>query len=364
MSGGLDSTFVVASLARHATADQPVRAFVHVPHPDAGLTPVGNWDPDDLDAARSMESAFGGRVTVVPVANIDHVQPLDVAERIARTAWTPVFNPANAVWIDIMRARADELGASVLFHGEHGNVVFSTGHPYALGHHLVRGELARASAVWRTYRREGVEPAAIVRRYLAGPRIRRLRARWHELVDRPSPSADPLGPLPVGRPYDRASFLAWIERDDRPLGTLQPEPGRADLYDPFTDPDVVAYARSLAPAEWERHGSNRGFARRLGVGRVPDEVRLRTRRGAQSWDHWYIIRRQRERYLDEVRSIPATPIVSDLIDPATLSRIETEVASWPWGESGHAPPTLLRIERLLAVSAFVRSTTARLAHLV
>ncbi|MFZ8997757.1 MAG: hypothetical protein ACO3D0_05230 [Ilumatobacteraceae bacterium] len=96
---------------------------------------------------------------------------------------------------------------------------------------------------------------------------------------------------------------------------------------------------------------------------MPDDVRLRTRRGGQSWDHWFVIRHQRERYLDEVRSIPATPIVSDLVDGVVLGQIEAEVSSWPWGEPGPAPRTLLRIERWLALAAFVRSTSERLARL-
>ncbi|MEY2959086.1 MAG: hypothetical protein RLZZ01_1654 [Actinomycetota bacterium] len=363
MSGGLDSTFAVASLARHADPERPVRAFVHVPHPDAGLGPLGNWDPDDLDPARAMETAYPGRVEVVPIANLDLVQPLDVAAAVAERSWTPVFNPANTVWIDAMRARAHDLGASVLFHGEHGNVVFSSGHPYALRHHLVRGQVGPTRQVWRAYRAEGLGAVAIARRFVVGPAVRTLQVNCRDVVRRSEPSVDPLAVPASLRPFDRRSYLAWLERDDRPLGTLQPEAGRADLFDPFTDAAVRAFARSLAPAEWERHGSNRGYARRLGVGRVPDDIRLRTRRGGQSWDHWFVIRHQRDRYLDELRSIPATPIVSDLIDATVLARIESEMTSWPWGRPGHAPMSLLPIERLLSVAAFVRSTNERLARI-
>ncbi|MGA1555447.1 MAG: asparagine synthase-related protein [Ilumatobacteraceae bacterium] len=363
MSGGLDSTFAVASLARHASSERPVQAFVHVPHPDARLTPIGNWDPEDLEPARSMESATGGRVAVVPIANLDLVQPLDVAARIGEQTWAPVFNPANAVWIDMMRARAHDLGARALFHGEYGNVVYSSSHPYALRHHLARGQFALARDVWRGYRSEGLAVPEIARRFVVGPYVRTLQARWADLVDRSPQTLSPLGPLPRGRPFDRRTFEAWIERNDRPLGTMPPQTGRADLFDPFADAGVVAFARAMVPGEWERHGSDRGFARHLGIGRVPDDVRLRTRRGGQSWDHWFVIRHQRERYLDEVRSIPATPIVSDLVDGVVLGQIEAEVSSWPWGEPGPAPRTLLRIERWLALAAFVRSTSERLARL-
>lgn len=52
MSGGLDSTFLVASLARHAAADRPIHAFVHSPDPRAHLGSKGNWDPDVFPRCR------------------------------------------------------------------------------------------------------------------------------------------------------------------------------------------------------------------------------------------------------------------------------------------------------------------------
>lgn len=364
MSGGLDSTFVAASLLRHATPDRPVRAFIHVPHPDAALSAIGNWDPDDLEAARSVERSSGGRLVLTPVANIERVQPLDAAARAAEATWSPAFNPANTIWIDEMRTRAHDLGAVLLFNGEHGNAVFSADHPYALRHHLRYGAFGAAADVWQTYRSEGTGRAQIVRRHLVGPAVRWTQASTADLHRRRRPAPiDPLAPPRRGRPMSRQTYLAWLRRDANPLGTLQPEPGRASLIDPFSDAAMIDLAASMTPAEWTRYGTGRGYARRLGLGRVPDEVRFRTRRGGQSWDHWFIVRTERDRYLDEVRSLAVTPIVSDLIDAPTLARIDVEVASWPWGELGHAPLTLLPIERLLALAMFVRSTQARLAAL-
>lgn len=362
MSGGLDSTFVVASLVRHAAAGRPVVAFAHVPHPDAGLEPVADWDPDDVDVARAMETAHPGRVSVVPVANLELRQPLDLVAEVVEQTWAPVLNPPNMVWIAEMRRRAVASGASVLFHGENGNSAFSYDHPYALRHALFEGDLAAARAVFGQYRATGMSPYRIARRYLAAPARAWLRARRHGPIPAPRPTTvDPFAAFPPVPPLSRQGFLDWLLRDNGLMGMMQPQPGLADLRDPFTTPEMLTVAATMPPQEWTRFGAGRAYARHLGAGRVPDEIRLRIRRGGQSWDHWFIVRHQRERYLDEIRSLPTTPVIGDLVPPDTVRRIEEAALAWPWGGIGPAPSSLLPVERLLANAVFVRTLNGRLA---
>ena len=133
------------------------------------------------------------------------------------------------------------------------------------------------------------------------------------------------------------------------------------MADPFLSRGILDLAASITPREWARGPQPRGYARLLGAGRVPDEIRLRTRRGGQSWDHWYLIRDQRARYYDEVASLPNTPILGGWVDDVALRRI---LDSWPWGQvNGPSQISAIAMDRILSLATFVRLTTARLKAL-
>ena len=338
--------------------DRPVHAFCHVPHPDAPIASVGNWDPDDSDAARSMERA--GPLTFVPIANLERRQPLDVADEVSQRCWFPVFNPGNAVWMESMRQRAHDLGASQLWEGENGNSAFSFDHPYALGHHLRHGEWSRAASVRRSYRESGLSDYRIAKRYLVGPIVRGAQRRLGP--QRPT-GIDPFAPRPRPAPMNSERFRGWLSRQGALSSGLQEAPGLASYVDPFTAQPVLDLAAAITPSEWLRYGTDRGYARRLGLGRVPDDIRLRTRRGGQSWDEWFIIHDQRERYLDEAAALKSTPIIGDALDATSLARIRDEVARWSWGDPTAIPPMLHPVQRLFSLAGFVRSTTERLRGL-
>lgn len=362
MSGGLDSTFVVAALARHASPERPVHAYCHVPHPDARLSAQGNWDPDDLAIAQAMERRYSGVVEVIPIANLDRVQPLDAAAAISHDTLVPCLNPANAIWMDEMRRRAYEHGASYLFEGENGNAAFSYEPDFALGHHLIRREFDDARAVWRTHRATGLSRYRTARRFVARPLVYTTALRLRP----PGSLSDGIGlsskrnrPIPMNN--DR--YRAWLSREGGWPMWMQDQPNRAGFLDPFTASSVLDLAAAMTPREWMRYGANRGYARRLGVGRVPDEIRLRTRRGGQSWDHWFVVSGQRDRYLDEAGALATTPLLAELLGPELIGEIRAEVERWPWGDPGHGPSSLIPIERLFALASYVRSTPQRLADL-
>jgi hypothetical protein len=93
--------------------------------------------------------------------------------------------------------------------------------------------------------------------------------------------------------------------------------------------------------------------------RVPEEIRLRTRRGGQAWDAWFVAHDQRDRYEAEVALVGDTPVIGRLVDVGTL---RATVRSWRWGELvGGAPLTeLFEVDRLLVLAAFIRTADGRL----
>jgi len=366
LSGGLDSSFVVASLVRHATPDRPVHAFTHSPHPCAGLGPRGIWDPDDVDVAAAMVDAYPGLVRLVRVINEDRRQPLDVAAAVAERTWAPPANVDNIGWLEDMQARAAALGAGRLLIGERGNPAFSYGHGYAAEHYLRRGDVRALAGLVRNEHAAGRSwPDAFARR-IPGQVLLPLRQRWAQRGNTPSSPGAALGvDAPAGAARQsgtgRSRYLAWLRGSSAAAAFLQPADGLAAMVDPFASGPVLDLAAAMTPLEWSRGGMHRGYARMLGAGRVPDAIRLRTRRGGQSWDAWYTIADQRNRYLDEVAAVASTPVLCDLVDVDVL---RATVAAFPWGEpQASMPSAVMALNRLLGLAGFVRLTDRRLRAL-
>lgn len=319
VSGGLDSTFLAAALARAGAA--PVQGLIHCPLPAAGLAPVGRFDPDESALAAALAGAYPDRLSITRVENTDHVRPLDAARPRAAQTWWPVYNPANAPWLAAMAQLAQEAGTTMLFVGTNGNAAFSHSPP--------------RSGRWRPrVRSQGVlRPEAII-----GAPYRRPRR--------------------VAR--GRAAHLAWLGATDNGL-TASLNPGGGVLrVDPFRSRRILDLAARITDDQWHAGGLQRGFAREAMAGWVPDAIRLRTRRGAQGWDAWYVSRHDRRRFLAEVDLLADTPGLAGWVDG---DLIRESVAAWPWG-TPTLPPRMefTVVLRLLALAAFARDMAERLAR--
>ncbi len=362
LSGGLDSSFVVTALARITTPDRPVHAFVHTPHPDARLSAIGNWDPDDSEIAKNMEAEYPGRVVVSKIINTDLVQPQDAALRAARRSWIPTFNPGNQIWIDAIAEQAASLGSSILFSGQNGNAAFSYEHSYAASYYLQRGRIDQLTKMVFAIAGSNISLYQAARKRVLGPLI----SPWRSRNNNPNTEYKKLIGVPVSdidtgksQFQGRRQFLEWLSQShgslmaaNCPAGWLLP------IADPFTASAVLALAASITPYQWLQGPYPRGYARLLGEGRVPDDIRLRTRRGGQAWDTWFVIRNQRERYLDELKLVNLSPGLAGWVD---TSEMQKKAEQWPWGEI-HGPSQIevIAIDRLLSLAAFARMTDERL----
>lgn len=334
LSGGLDSSFVVASLMRHARGGRTVEAFVHSPHPDAKLVPRGIWDPDDYEIALSMRSMYPSALNIHRVINEERRQPLDQAERSARRLWYPTPNTFNHLWLRLMDERVGEMGGDRLFFGASGNSAFSYDHPYAARYHAGRGEWADVAQIARPYavgQVPGVRtgPSHAVRFTGAYERAAwRLRRQppdhpWHSWV----PTAEPQRWVSAGTARER--YLRWLSSTDHRGLTAAFAGWTAPMTDPFSTQPIQDLAVAIKPSAWVRAGAPRGFARLVAKGRLPDEIRLRTRRGGQSWDAWYVIHDQRDRYVAEAELLCADPMLGPYVDGDAL---RATLDSWPWGQ--------------------------------
>jgi Asparagine synthase len=362
LSGGLDSSFVVTALARMTTPDRPVHAFVHAPHPDARLSAIGNWDPDDSEFAKKMEAAYPGRVVVSKIINTDLVQPQDAALRTARRSWMPTFNPGNQIWMDAIAEQAAAIGASMLFSGEKGNAAFSHEHSYAASYYLQRGRLDQLAKMVFSRADSNFSLYHAARKRVLGPLI----SPWRLQKNNPNTEYNKLVGVPdssrvtgKSQSMGRRQFLEWLSQSYGALSAAGcPAGWILPVTDPFTASEVLAMAASITPRQWLQGPYPRGYARLLGVGRVPDEIRLRTRRGGQAWDTWFVIRNQRERYLDELELVHRSPGLGGWVD---TSEMQKRAEQWPWGEiEGPSHIEVIAIDRLLSLAAFARMSDERL----
>jgi asparagine synthase (glutamine-hydrolysing) len=358
LSGGLDSSFLVASLLRHATPTRPVHAFVHSPLPEAGLRPRGNWDPDDHPVALAMARRYPELLQVHRVMNTDRQQLLDEAVIAAKRHWYPGVNLGNHLWLRTMSEQAAELGASRLFTGENGNAAYSSDHPYALSHYARRRDWAALRSMLSPYLSSGLPGvrtgwAQLARQCAVDTRAAVARSTLAQRLRRSSSD-----PMPAASVPSREAYLRWLTGSHSRSSVLAFDGWDAALVDPFRSKPVIELAALITPAVWARGGSPRGLARLIAEGRVPDEIRLRTRRGGQGWDAWFIESTHMERYLMEVLLAADDPDLEPHLDRSELLQ---EVQSWPWGQPMAAAPSgFRRVLNVLAVAAFARVTRRQL----
>lgn len=362
VSGGLDSTFLLGSLLA-GNPHAEVLALTAAPLPDARISSRPGWDADESGLVSDLADMYPGRVRVRVLRNEAHTLPLDAAAARWQETWLPSFGVTNEWWIGAGAVTARDEGYKWLLSGGMGNAVFSLDHRLAL-YELVRGgHIGRATELL-LHPPQNLSRTQAVRSLAAGPARQRLR---HRSRPRTNPWADQgVAELPTARgPLMTSSWFREAVTSGQAGGhsaAHHPAGSPGCLYiDPFRAGPVLDAARRLRPEEWLAGPWPRGLARTLGAGRVPDTIRLRTRRGMQSPDTWYVMHQQRDRYLDEARAVARTPGMCDWVDVPTLV---SHVESANWGDPAD-PGTLSvgMVNRLLALAGFIRDSQSRLQRL-
>ena len=339
LSGGLDSSFVVSSLAGNDSGVEEIRAFTHVPSPEAVLRP-GNWVASDSAAARLIAEKCGSRVHWSELYNVTRRGPLEWAQQVSSRAWWPVFGPANLEWISAIRGKAAEAGANKVWVGTHGNAAFSVNYTYDIAPTMPSPlQRARRSARRRFARRgQGHGPG---------------HGQTH------GPGSFLRQPVSRSAPLTRRGYLHWLAgHRGVHSALLNPDAFAVDQVDPFRHPLVLETAARIRPEGWRRPGLTRGLARSAGRGRIPDEVRFRVARGAQGLDVWHWMFQRRSDYFLELEALSDIDWLAEVID---VDAVRLAMRRWPWGHP--EPPSLAEVRvitRYLALGRFVRDMGTRL----
>lgn len=293
LSGGLDSG-IVAALAASARPDMPMFAYTGVPEPGLEVICRAGWEANDGPVAAQTAALYPNIVhRLTSVGSRSWPQLISC---INRDSALPVRGSANLLWLDEISRQARADGARVLLTGQHGNFSLS---------HSGDGSLLELAAGrrWRSalrLLRAGGSPwaqARMLKRYAA--------EQWRHRPGRPpaAPSQDFLLPqaralaqpsfLFRDRPFTRASWLRFATAAPHYWRCDAAERWGLDWRDPTADRRFLEWILQLPLAAFCIDGRDRGLAREIGRGLLPEPVRLRTARGAQSADAAALIRRDR-----------------------------------------------------------------------
>lgn len=325
ISGGLDSTFMAASLVGALPARRVLHGFCHQPLAAGRAGSIGTTDPDGFPLADSMRGWYPGLIHLEALANDDEVHPLDAAAAMSsRSGWT-VFSPGNAVWLDDFRRRSNDLGATLRLQSGRGNATYSYDDTHAAGWFLGRGTtLALTSpapgrdadtGLLEGFRQRAVLP--LLRPPAASSGFRDFRGFLHQDPDSPSDGADAAAIRGRAPAYEenREWFLTWLTgRRGSFAGVFNPsESAPALVADPFAARSMIELAAAITPRQWQYSHDSRSPAGRPPPDRASDDVRERGR-GGPSTDCWYVVARQPARMERGLEVLAASPIFAGYVD--------------------------------------------------
>jgi asparagine synthase (glutamine-hydrolysing) len=292
----------VAASAAAQLAPEPLRGYTSAPPRDwAGA--AGPRDPDESPLVRELAARHPNlRPTFLDVRGISF---LDHHDELFAAGATPVRNPCNATWYEVLTRDAAADGVGVLLDGGAGNLAFSADDPRWLVALLARGRLLRAGVELRSWSaRRGLPLRRVARSSVAAELAPLAVRRWNRVrrgMAAPDASlrrASGLRPEWRGA-LDLDRHLAFgDERSSRAMrlygaATLDLLAAQAEFgaahgarwglrpTDPTSDVDVLELCAGQPAWFRRRDGYDRAAARAAMAGRVPDSIRLRTRRGAQ-----------------------------------------------------------------------------------
>ncbi len=352
VSGGLDSSSVAATAARHL-APGIVHGLCVVPVAGAYLSVRAHEYADE----RPFVAALAMQHPNLQIEYLEsaEVRPFELDPRqLFIEAGAPLRAPSNAAWFLPMLHRAADLGATTILRGDLGNLTFS-----AEG--FTQLSALRQRGAWLTLARE----IAALRRTLPSSRWRalaryqtlemlpdRVRAELRRIRRRRNPFLTPnpvfLNPDFVEdaglgernrhhgvarRDFWTANGVASLLRYVLLRSRMQVEASAAlrgmtgvTSSDPFSDRRIIDFCLSLPPDQFLRNGEWRRLARCAFADRLPAEIIENRKRGAQNTDWHTRLTPYRPTLAEELERLSGSALVTRILDVPRMKRI---LAGWP-----------------------------------
>jgi asparagine synthase (glutamine-hydrolysing) len=333
LSGGLDSSLTTATAARLlAGAGKSLVAYTSVPEPGLPCVQRDGWDNSDFEYAASVARLHD---------NVEHIAvtpgklcPLDLIPAIHAHSRTPVRNGANHLWFGRISRTAVDAGTRVVLTGQLGNIGIS-----ATGSGIVEELIGNRE--WLAAGRRALELSRVEQYPLWRSAAHALRASVG-LNGRPHRTRR----LP-GTQFLNPQFQREIQAElDEAPAVLSPDAQRktaltnfklgwsvdplvqwnVQFRDPTADRRLIEYLLSCPLEVFTTAGRHRGLARALGVGLIPEAVRVRRTRGSQSPEHPSMVAAHRDRYLKAVDALRGSPSCRDVFALEALTEGISDLA--------------------------------------
>lgn len=374
LSGGLDSTLVVATAAEVIGDRAKLLALTAAPAGPVDVPP--DCFVDESASAEETARMLGVRQRSVAVPS---ESPFAALDRWLPSAQGPFANACNLAWIDALYGEAIDAGADAYLVGVRGNLTVSrpgVGRIEQLGRSGQFGALASEMIAYRRHSDVSwrgllamafghLLPTPIWNR-LAPVHLRR-GARDEELAAmllRPGSSHIRNAEAAAG---DARASLARETAEGRLLTAQMADEGSTvhavrvrhglDIRDPLAARRVVELCLRLPAEHFFREGQTRRLARGLLAGKAPDRVVNARVRGWQGANWRSGFEKARPQMLGEIKAIRDDPELAELID---ADRARAMLEAWPtanwsdWDQISAYRSALFRAVGAARFARFVR----------
>jgi asparagine synthase (glutamine-hydrolysing) len=358
MSGGLDSTLVATTAAAQLRqTGGTVTAYTSVPEPGLARTSRLGWDDDDWPYAAAVAAMHDNmrHVSVTPGG----LSALDIVPAIHARSRTPVRNGANHIWLGRISELTAQSGRRVLLIGEMGNATISASGQGALRDLVVRFRwreaLRHASAqagqarspAWRVLAKDILGAQGMdALRSLAG------RKKPDDRIGKvffTSAFRGVSGPLPSHPPFGgRAGNHAFALLARSPWSADPIAQWGVEWRDPTADRRLTECLLSFPLDAFVAGGRDRGLARSMGEGLVPDIVRDRRTRGAQAPETLAMIMAHATTYRAALERAAGSEVFRSIVDSERLRAALEDILAGV-GDLSAA----LTVDRALDVGLFI-----------
>ena len=341
LSGGLDSTSVLASAARLLAArGQTLTAYTSVPQPAHQFPGSFGRILDEGDRAASVAALYPNvhhRRVDLAGCNLP-----DTIRRMTAAMDEPPGNPVSHVWFRRIMELARTEGSRVMLVGVRGNVTISYDDVHFLSQQLRSGHWLRlARHAYQLRRAGGTSYRRALSHALLGlpTAVRRIihptSLNQGALPDTANPAtiaaldvaARALRNQTVVPPDYQAQRKFTFERFDygaAVAGTLALTD--VEQRDPTADKRIFDFCYGVPQEQSSVGGHTRSLLRRAMRGRLPDEIRLSYKFGIQSAD-WYLpVQAALGEFAQELDHIQLSATANDILN---LPRLRQLVDTFP-----------------------------------
>jgi asparagine synthase (glutamine-hydrolysing) len=372
LTGGLDSSLIVATAAEQL--DEPARLVALTAVPSGPRDDPPDWFWDESGRAAETAATHGVPHEVVRVAP---ESPFAVLESMLPFTQAPILNACNLGWLNASYERAKIFGARTYLTGAVGNLTVTRSGPGRLG------VLAR-SGRFLTFARE----LAAFRRLNGGSWGGHLAVAlgsmvpdllWNLIVPREHRRTESRRSLFLIRPDSPAARAAEADAraiggseesvfDERPASRLMSVWGvdegpyylgvlmrsGLDLRNPLGNRKLIELCLRLPPEHYFREGRGRRLGRKLLEGKAPLSVVEEQRRGYQGANWRAGFEPARSAMMDEIARMAEDPELNTLLD---MGQMRAMVERWPsgnWDDWDQIEDYRFRLFRAIGAARFAR----------